>query len=297
MTHLFPCAISHFPVRYLGIPLSVSRLPKSALQPLVDRVADRLPTWKGQLMNRSGRLALIKSTLTAIPVHIAITIKLQPWVFKALEKIMKAFLWSGTEVVNGGRCLVAWSIVQRPLHLGGLGVLDIRLFGQALRLRWLWLRRVRPDSSWALLSAEVDSDLNGFFKASVRVNLGNGKQTMFWVDPWLNGRTVEDLAPNLLQAVSCRTRKARTVADGLRNRNWMRDIRGALTIPVLIEYVRLRQLVDSIVLRPDVPDSFIWRWSVTGEFSSTSAYRLVFQALVSYGRQEHQINVVSSFGL
>jgi hypothetical protein len=38
----FPCQIVSFLMRYLGIPLSVTKLPRSALQPLVDMVADRL---------------------------------------------------------------------------------------------------------------------------------------------------------------------------------------------------------------------------------------------------------------
>ena len=55
----FPCIISGFPLKYLGIPLSPHKLPKSALQPMLDKMADYLPVWKGQLLNRSGRLALI----------------------------------------------------------------------------------------------------------------------------------------------------------------------------------------------------------------------------------------------
>ncbi len=39
----FPCSISEFPCTYLGIPLSVRKLPKAALQPLVDKVSHRLP--------------------------------------------------------------------------------------------------------------------------------------------------------------------------------------------------------------------------------------------------------------
>ncbi|GJN32057.1 hypothetical protein PR202_gb20530 [Eleusine coracana subsp. coracana] len=75
-----------------------------------------------------------------------------------MEKIMKAFVWQGTEVVNGGHCLVAWSQVQRPLELGGLGILDPKLFGQALRLRWLWLARTDPTRAWSLMPIEDDGD-------------------------------------------------------------------------------------------------------------------------------------------
>jgi hypothetical protein len=52
---------------------------------------------------------------------------------------MKGFLWARSEVVQGGKCLVAWDRAQRSLHLGGLGVIDITLLVWVLRTRWLWL--------------------------------------------------------------------------------------------------------------------------------------------------------------
>jgi hypothetical protein len=91
------------------------------------------------MMNYSGRLALIKSTLLAVTTHLAISLGLLPWVHKVLEKIMKAFLWSGIDLVHGGKCLVAWGCVQWRLALGGLGILDPKIFGQVFRQRWLWL--------------------------------------------------------------------------------------------------------------------------------------------------------------
>jgi hypothetical protein len=80
----FPCQQSDFLLKYLGIPLSVTNLPKSALQLLADKVADRLPVWKG---NRCGRLALIKSILSAIPVHTSIVMRLPPWLLRAWKKL------------------------------------------------------------------------------------------------------------------------------------------------------------------------------------------------------------------
>jgi hypothetical protein len=50
---LFPCQRADFPMTYLGLPLSVSKLHQSVLQPLVDRATDRLHAWKGRLMHRS----------------------------------------------------------------------------------------------------------------------------------------------------------------------------------------------------------------------------------------------------
>jgi hypothetical protein len=38
---------------------------------------------------------------------------------------MKAFLWTGGDVVQGGKCLVAWNKFQRPTDLGGLRIFDL----------------------------------------------------------------------------------------------------------------------------------------------------------------------------
>jgi hypothetical protein len=63
------CQLAPFPVKYLGIPLTVGRLRSSALQPLVDSIADRLPSRKAGMMTKDGRLALVKSVLMVIPLH------------------------------------------------------------------------------------------------------------------------------------------------------------------------------------------------------------------------------------
>jgi hypothetical protein len=75
--------------------------------------------------------------LSAIPINIAISVALPPWFLKALRKLMTTFLWTGMDMVQADKCLVAWSRVQRMLHLGGLGVMDLRLFSIALRACWL----------------------------------------------------------------------------------------------------------------------------------------------------------------
>jgi hypothetical protein len=41
--------------------------------------------------------------------------------------------------------------VQPPLELGGLGILDLRLFGSTLRMRWLWMQYNELSRSWAKL--------------------------------------------------------------------------------------------------------------------------------------------------
>jgi hypothetical protein len=65
---LFPSSVANFPLKYHGIPLSIKKLPKSSLQPLVDMVDDNLLVSKDRLMNQSERLTLIKTTLSVVPI-------------------------------------------------------------------------------------------------------------------------------------------------------------------------------------------------------------------------------------
>ena len=82
------CPIRNFPIQYLGLPLSVGRLSKSDLQPLIDKVAGHVPTWKAGLLKKSDRLILMDSTLTATPVYHMLSIDLPPWFFACVNKLL-----------------------------------------------------------------------------------------------------------------------------------------------------------------------------------------------------------------
>jgi hypothetical protein len=61
-TRCFPCTISNFPCKYLGLPLSIYKLNKVDEKPIVDKVADRLPAcrhgWPGGSLMRDDWYSL-----------------------------------------------------------------------------------------------------------------------------------------------------------------------------------------------------------------------------------------------
>jgi hypothetical protein len=118
---------------------------------------------------------------------------------------------------------VAWSRVQRPKQLGGLGVMDMERLGIALRSSWLWLRRTDPDRPWAALPVSEDNATTTFSNTSARCVLGDGESLLFWSDPWWQGSSLSDLAPDLVAAIPLRSRKRRTIAQTLHANSWMRD--------------------------------------------------------------------------
>jgi hypothetical protein len=69
--------------------------------------------------------------------------------------------------------------------------------------------------------------------------VGDGKNTLFWADRWLEGRTIQELAANLFKTIPKRIIKHQTVSQVLLNRGWVADIKGAFTIHVLSEYLMM----------------------------------------------------------
>ena len=206
----FPCVVASFPCRYLGVPLSVRRLRRVDEQPLVDAIAARIPTWKASMLTNAGRVLLTKVTVSAIPVHTSIACCLSAWAMDQIDKRRRAFLWAGTSTVAGGECKVAWPIVCMPKHLGGLGVLDLRFFGFALRLRWEWLARTSPQATWLKLSCRAEKEVAAMTSASMRVAVGDGVSTCLWTDSWTAVGPLCSYAPNLFAAITASEKKGQS---------------------------------------------------------------------------------------
>ncbi|WVZ79973.1 hypothetical protein U9M48_027494 [Paspalum notatum var. saurae] len=263
---ILSCSVGSFPCSYLGIPITLTKPTKADLLPLIDKVANKLPGWKAPLLNRAGRLVLVKSVLSTIPIHVMLALDLPKWVVKAIDKKRRGFLWKGQEQANGAN-------LQRPYQFGGLGIHDLERLGWALRLRWLWFMKTDTSKPWFGLPIQIPTQAAALFKMAVEVNIGNGEDTLFWTDNWLQGSCVADLAPELYRASPKRVAKRRTVSQALSNRCWVSDIKGALSV---------QDLVECIVLRPDIPDQLVWRLSSTGCYSSESAYNAMFVGTIKF---------------
>ena len=78
-------AIGKFPCNYLGIPLSINQLTKTEWQPLFDQVKKFILAWQKCLIHRPGRLVLIKSVVSARPIHQLMILDAPAWVFEEIN--------------------------------------------------------------------------------------------------------------------------------------------------------------------------------------------------------------------
>jgi hypothetical protein len=94
--------------------------------------------------------------LMALPAHFLAVLPIPQWALDIINRRCRGFIWKGEEDVNGGHCLLPWARVCAPIHAGGLGVLNLRYFGMALRCCWPWLRWAAEPRPWTLVPSDDD---------------------------------------------------------------------------------------------------------------------------------------------
>lgn len=106
---------------------------------------------------------------------------------------------------------------------------------------------------------EFETEVKAMFDASVEVQPGNGTQTYFWTDKWLQGQSIQSLAPDLCRMVNTRTKNKRTLAQGLHNKQWIKDLTGHMTLVAFAQYLELCPLIQSTQLDQEAGDAIRWR--------------------------------------
>ena len=120
---ILPSGIQDFPCKYLGPSPFYEEINEISITAFdiencwYREIADCLPGWKAELLNRADLAIFVQSMLTTTLVYSATALDLPPWCLKAMDKLRRNFLWRGRKEANGGHCLIAWPKVSRPKEL------------------------------------------------------------------------------------------------------------------------------------------------------------------------------------
>ena len=92
---LFGCKLSHLPLKYLGVPLHNKKLSGADWGFVIDKVHKKLQSWKGNFLSIGGRVTLINSVLSAVPLYALSLYRLPKKIKQQLDKARCRFLWQG----------------------------------------------------------------------------------------------------------------------------------------------------------------------------------------------------------
>ncbi|XP_073360681.1 uncharacterized protein [Aegilops tauschii subsp. strangulata] len=287
VVELLQCKLAEFPCRYLGLQLAIKQLTKQYWQPLLDMVRKCMPAWHRGLVQRAGRLVLAKSVISARPIHQLLVLQPPAWVLEDINSWMRSFFWAGEDKVNGGQCLVAWDRICRPVQYGGLGIKNLKAQALALRVRWEWLRRTKPERPWQGLGMLVDQEARAVFDCLVHIEVGRGDKVLFWKDRRIHGHSVQDIAPLILELVETRRINTRTVQWALEDEQWSMDAPFISSHMALLQLMHLRHAIASVHRDDQLPDNFLWPCATSMSYSAKSTYNRLCEGLPDEDTVDH----------
>lgn len=138
------CKAASLPFKYLGVPVRANMGLKRNWQPIIERVQNRLSSWKAKNLSFGGRLTLVKSVLGSLPIYFFSFFKAPTSIIEHLERLRIRFLWGGSEEKNKVNWVV-WKVVLVPKDMGGLEVGSLMSLNLALLIKWIW--RYKTDST------------------------------------------------------------------------------------------------------------------------------------------------------
>nr|GEU89312.1 RNA-directed DNA polymerase, eukaryota, reverse transcriptase zinc-binding domain protein [Tanacetum cinerariifolium] len=116
---LIGCSILTAPFNYLGVKVGSNMSRITSWDDVISKVSSRLSKWKLKLLSIGGRLFLLKSVLTSIPLYHMSIFKVPIGVLNHLEFIRRNFFYG----VDGSDRKLAW-IGRNMLQRKGINLMD-----------------------------------------------------------------------------------------------------------------------------------------------------------------------------
>ncbi|GLU01659.1 hypothetical protein SLE2022_189580 [Rubroshorea leprosula] len=309
MSWVLCCKVGVFPFKYLGIPIGGSSRKKAFWRPLVELFAKKLSAWKGRYLSLGGRITLINSVLSSLPVFWMSVYLIPKGTIHSLDKIRRGFLWGGAageKKINW----VKWEQVCKVKKQGGLGVKDLRKFNIALLGKWwgrlvmaekgLWKKVIEEkygrvgdpsfnwlreninfgSSWWRDLSRlnDIEDEKKDWLVDGLELILGEGVDISFWWDKWCGDGCLANKYPRLYLVSAGKDFKIPQMG-GWHNDTWMWSLRWRRPLFCWEEHQELELLkeINEISIVRGRPDQRKWIHSTDGSYTTKSAYQLLIE--------------------
>ncbi len=129
---ILECTLGSLPIRYLGLPLTPHNIQKEDWRIIINKIKKRIDGWQAKLLSQGGRLILVNSVLSSLPLYFFSVFRALKWVIRRIDSLRRSFFWKGRSTIFGKQCLVSWGVVCRARKEGGLGILNLETQNFAL---------------------------------------------------------------------------------------------------------------------------------------------------------------------
>ncbi|GKV07784.1 hypothetical protein SLEP1_g19505 [Rubroshorea leprosula] len=310
MAYRLCCKKGEFPFKYLGIPIGGSHRRLTMWQPLLESFKKKLSSWKGRQgrqLSLGGRITLINSVLSSLPVFLMSVYLLPKGTLKAIDKIRKSFLWGG-EGERKRINWVNWKKVCMPKECGGLGVRDLEHFNLSLMGKWWGRLAAKEDGLWRKVIASkygeggrhwmdwvrngvgacscwwrdvrridnVEGEITGWLTEGFSLKLGEGKGVSFWWDEWSRGFCLANKFPRLYLLSEGKEKECCQMGS-MCNGTWKWNITWRRKLLEREEEAakELSIEIEGVKIAPGRPDEWEWIHSKDSRYSTKTAYSLL----------------------
>jgi hypothetical protein len=97
-SQLFGCVVGKYPFRYLGLPMHFRKLFNKDWKIIEQRIEKRLSGWKGKMLTSGGRLVLINSVLSSLPMFMMSFFELPKGVLQKIDCFRSRFFGRMTNI-------------------------------------------------------------------------------------------------------------------------------------------------------------------------------------------------------
>lgn len=301
------------PFKYLGVLVGSNPRRFSTWNAIMENFSRRLASWKARYISLGGRIVLINSVLSSLPVFYFSIYRAPKGVLKYLNNLQKKFLWGGS-VDKKSIHWVKWEDVCRSKEEGGLVVKDLDSFNRSLLAKWEWRwisdeqslwksflkskfgmnsarfwseevrNRVVRCSLWWRDMAMVVEGYRGWkdwFGKNISREVGNGVSTWFWYDKWVGNTDLKEKYRRLYQLS---VNKEGKVADMgyWENGRWIWSLEWRR---YLFEWekelvLELIQELNSVKIWLEKSDEWRWSQAKDGKFNTKDAYNLICRSQI-----------------
>nr|KYP70287.1 Putative ribonuclease H protein At1g65750 family [Cajanus cajan] len=260
----------------------------------MDKIQGRLAAWKAKLLNRAGKLCLVKSTISSIPVYSMQSLWLPQAVCNRIDQACRRMLWAKADNTRFWSP-VSWDVVTQPKELGGLGVREARRVNVSLLGKLVWDMLSAPQKPWvnllsslylhgeSILCAQNKRGASPIWSSIMKAlpslregfqpYLGSGASSLWYTD-WSGNGLWCGKVPFVHIADT-----NKTVADCWVSGQWSFNALYTVLPTELMNSVQQLRVANS----PLGLDHFVWRSDTSGCYTAASGYHFLTPGLAAEG--------------